>query len=254
MKKKIKMIVSDLDGTLLRTDCSLSEKTIEILAQCREEGVKVVYATGRGGSAEIRAPSHYFDGRINMNGAVARIKNDIVYKKTIPHKAAQPILIACDKYGLKTVSELCGMHYSNFDVTKEWPIIKNFKITDFSAHEIDAEKLYMVLKNPDDVAFIAQYLNNEMYLTVSRDGLVQVMHKDATKSKALAAVAGHWGIAQSEIAAFGDDLNDVDMMEYAGFGVAMENAVDEVKKAAKFSCSNNDADGVAEWINKNVLC
>ena len=189
-----------------------------------------------------------------MNGAVARIKNDIVYKKTIPYKAAQPILIACAQYGLKTASEICGMHYSNFDVTKEWPVITNFKMTDFSSHEIDAEKLYMILKTPDDADFIAQYLDNEMYLTVSRDGLAQVMHKDATKSKALAAVAEHWGIEQSEITAFGDDLNDVDMIEYSGFGVAMENAVVEIKKAAKFSCSDNDADGVAEWIIKNVLC
>jgi len=68
MDSSIKMIVTDLDGTLLRTDKTISERTKDVLRQCRKCGIKVVYATGRGGSAEQRAPSELFDGRISMNG------------------------------------------------------------------------------------------------------------------------------------------------------------------------------------------
>ena len=253
MKNRIKMIASDLDGTLLRTDKSISDYTKSTLNKCREADIKVVYATGRGGSAEHRAPSKLFDGRIVMNGAIAIADNEVVYSCLIPYKVARPLLIACHQRGLKTTSELSGMHYSNFDVFAEWQTETSFQIIDFAQHDIDAEKLYAVIRNSDDIEFIEKHLPDELYLTVSRDNLAQVMHKDATKSKAIAKLARFWDIAQSEIVAFGDDLNDIDMLSYAGIGVAMGNALDEVKAVADFVAPNNDEDGVAVWLTKNVL-
>jgi len=79
------------------------------------------------------------------------------------------------------------------------------------------------------------------------------MHKDATKSKAAASLVQFWDIASSEILAFGDDLNDIDMLSYAGIGVAMGNALDEVKAAANYICLSNDEDGVAHWIEEFIL-
>jgi Cof subfamily protein (haloacid dehalogenase superfamily) len=248
-----KMIVVDLDETLLKTDKSISEYTKNILTKCRENGIKVVYATGRGGSAESRAPSYLFDGKITMNGAIAKINDNIIYSRLIPYQIARPILIACDKYGLKTTSELSGIHYSNFNVTEEWSNITNYEIVDFNIHDIDAEKLYMVIKKPEEIEYIQKHLSKELYLTVSKDGLGQIMHKDATKSNAIEALAENWGIERSEIIAFGDDLNDIDMLKYAGISIAMENALEEVKKAAKYECLNNNEDGVAKWIEENIL-
>ena len=253
MKQKIKMIVTDLDETLLRTDKLISENTKNVLLKCRQLGFKVVYATGRGGSAEHRISSEYFDGRIIFNGAIAKVNNDIVYKKLIPYKSARSLLIACDKYGLKTASQFNGMDYSNFNVTNEWSFIKDYKIVDFSKHELDAEKIYMVVKGAEDVKFIEKNLNSDIYLTVSKDNLGQVMHKDATKSKAIAALAIKWGIDASEIIAFGDDLNDIDMLNYAGVSVAVENALPEVKAVANYTCQSNNEDGVANWLLNNLL-
>jgi predicted mannosyl-3-phosphoglycerate phosphatase (HAD superfamily) len=62
----IKLIVTDLDGTLLRTDKTISDRTKSILSKCRESGIAVIYATGRGGSAEQVAPAELFDGRIRL--------------------------------------------------------------------------------------------------------------------------------------------------------------------------------------------
>jgi hydroxymethylpyrimidine pyrophosphatase-like HAD family hydrolase len=176
-----------------------------------------------------------------------------VYNRTIPYQIAKPLLVACDKYGIKTASELSGMHYSNFNVSAEWPIITNYEIVDFSKHDIDAEKLYMIVSNPKEVKLIQKYLDDALYLTLSRDGLGQVMHKEATKSKAIAALAEKWNITNSEIVAFGDDLNDIDMLVYAGIGVAMGNAVGEVKSIADYECLTNDEDGVSEWLAKHLL-
>ena len=253
MKRRIKMIATDLDGTLLRDDKTISEYTKAVLNRCREAGIKVVYATGRGGSASRVVPSDMFDGRITMNGAIGIAGDTEVYNRLVPYEAARPVLLACHERGLKTTSELSGMHYSNFDVNAEWPFITNFEIVDFAHHALDAEKLYAVVQSPDDATFIEKLLPPELYLTVSRDGLAQVMHKDATKSKALAALAQVWGIAPAEIVAFGDDSNDIDMLIYVGVGVAMGNAVDVVKAVCEHSALSNEEDGLAGWVVENVL-
>ena len=253
MKYPIKMIVSDLDGTLLRSDKSVSEYTRSILRKCREAGIKVAYATARGGSAERVVPSEMFDARIMMNGAVAYADDGIVYNRLIPYNTARPVLLACDRRGLMTASECSGMHYTNYVVSDIWPEITNFKIVDFALHDKDAEKLYAVVNGEEDVDYIKRQLPGDLYITVSSDMLGMIMHREATKSKALAALARTWNIDAAEIAAFGDELNDIDMLSWAGFGVAMENALGEVKAAARHSCRSNDRDGVAVWIAENVL-
>jgi hydroxymethylpyrimidine pyrophosphatase-like HAD family hydrolase len=146
------------------------------------------------------------------------------------------------------------MHFSNFDVGKVWQEIERWKIVDFSTHDVDIEKINVDSVTAEIEAFINQYLTGDMYLSVARDGLGMIMHKDATKSKAVAGLARIWGVSQSEIAAFGDDTNDLDMLIYAGAGVAMGNALDEVKAAADYICDTNENDGVAKWIEENVLC
>ena len=85
------------------------------------------------------------------------------------------------------------------------------------------------------------------------DGIAMIMHNGATKSKAVAALARQWGISQSEIVAFGDHLNDIDMLTYAGIGVATSGALDEAKAAADYVCGSCDEDGVAQWIEENIL-
>ena len=253
VKSSVKMIVFDLDDTLLRTEKFISDRTRSVMAKCRDSGIKIVYATGRGGSADRIAPAALFDGRIVMNGAVAKVGDSEVYRRMIPYQTARPLLIACDRYGLKTTSELHGMHYSNFIVSDKWSGITNFKQVDFAQHDVDAEKLYAVVRSSEDALHIEKHMPDELYMVVSRNGLAQIMHKDATKAMAVAALARLLHIAPAEIVAFGDDLNDIDMLSFAGIGVAMSNAVDDVKAVCDFVCLSNDEDGPADWIEKNIL-
>jgi Cof subfamily protein (haloacid dehalogenase superfamily) len=252
MKYPIKMIVTDLDGTLLRDDKSISESTVSALMRCRESGIKVAYATGRGKSVNKVAPVELFDARITENGAVVAAGYHVLRNLYIPYKITRPILMACDSRGLKASSEDYCMHYTNFDATGLWPPT-NFEIVDFSRHEIDAQKLVFFLNSPEDEAFVEKSLPEDFYLVVGKGGIAQVMRRDAAKSKGAARLAEFWGIAQGEIAAFGDDLNDTDLLSYAGVGVAMGNAPEELKAAADFVCATNEEDGVADWIVKNLF-
>ena len=256
MKKNIKMIVTDLDGTLLREDKTVSQRTVEAFKKCREAGIKTVYATGRSGSSE-NLPGVFsesmFDGRVVNNGAIAEAGGMVIYDKKVPFGIARSFLVACDKKGLKVASQSNRMHYSNFTVTDIWSYIKNYEVVDFKTHDKDSEKIYCVNCDKNAEKFIKENLPDELYLTVARDLLGQIMHKEATKSKALAALAEYWNISKSEIVAFGDDLNDIDMLEFAGTSVAMENALDEVKKAADDICPSNEDDGIAVWLEQWVL-
>ncbi|MDR2598814.1 MAG: Cof-type HAD-IIB family hydrolase [Oscillospiraceae bacterium] len=252
-KKNIKMIVTDLDGTFLREDKTVSKRTIATFEKCRKLGIKTVYATGRAGiSLSMFSPS-LFDGRVVNNGALAEAGDEIVYIRNVPYEMARKVLTKCDKKGLRVASQSERKHYSNFVVSDVWDFITNFEIVDFETHDKDAGKLYCVDCDDNAAEFIRQNLHDELYLTVARDGLGQIMHREAIKSKALAALADFWNIDKSEIVVFGDDLNDIDMLQYAGTGVAMGNAVDEVKKIADDTCPTNEEDGIAVWLEQNVL-
>ncbi|MDR1736728.1 MAG: HAD family hydrolase [Oscillospiraceae bacterium] len=247
----IKMIVTDLDDTLLRRDKTVSEYTAEVLLRCRELGIKTVIATGRG-HPDVVAPLELFDGIIANNGANI-FEGGAELRRCIPCAEARPLLLACHEHGLRLTSQFGGIHYTNFDTAHIWPHIKDFEIVDFASHSMDSEKICAEGVSPEDADFIAQHLTDNMYLKVARDGLGMVMHKDATKSAAIAELAERWHIARREIAAFGDDLNDIDLLSYAGISVAMKNAIDEVKAAADYICDDCDNDGVAKWLAENVL-
>lgn len=249
-----KLIVTDLDGTLLKTDKTISDFTKDILSNCREKGIKIAYATGRG-NPHLILPSEMFDGRIVANGAQCFVNEKAVYECFLSAESARPLLLACHWRGLKTASQFGDWHYANHNPNTAPQIAKtdNIQIVDFNTHNIDATKVYAWVNTQDDISFIKTHLPEDAWLSVSRDGLAMVMHQNATKAKALVTLARHWNIDASEIIAFGDDHNDLDLLAYAGIGVAMGNALKDVKAASDVVCDTNDNDGVARWIEKQLV-
>jgi hydroxymethylpyrimidine pyrophosphatase-like HAD family hydrolase len=197
---------------------------------CRNVGIKTIFATGRGENSvcgvERVVPAGLFDGYILNNGALAVAGDDTVYNRFVLDEMIKPLLAVCEKMGLEH---------------------------GFSRHGMETGKFWTFDCTPEISTLIEARLGDDLHLKVARDGLGQIMHKDATKANAVAALARHWNIAQSEIVAFGDDLNDIDLLNYAGVSVAVANALDEVKDVAKYICDTNENDGVAKWLAENVL-
>jgi len=79
------------------------------------------------------------------------------------------------------------------------------------------------------------------------------MHKEATKLNAILAVAHEFKISRSEVVAFGDDVNDKEMLINLGLGVAMANSIPEIVAIADQTCDSNDNDGVAKWLDQNLI-
>jgi len=250
-KVNIKMIVLDLDGTLLNSDKKISDHSKSVIQKCREKGIKVIFATVRG-TTESVAPSELFDGCIKKSG-MAYDGDNLIYKRVMSIDNVRGLLLACDKAGLKIVAESSddGICYVNFNVSEVWE--KEHKIADFAEMKFNSDKIYMITETKEDVDIIKNNLPKGVFVFPSRNNITFISHVEAVKSKAAAALAGHWGIKQEEILCFGDDLIDIDILQYCGVGVAMGNALDEVKAAADYVCDTNDNDGVAKWIEEYVL-
>ncbi|MCL2694306.1 MAG: Cof-type HAD-IIB family hydrolase, partial [Oscillospiraceae bacterium] len=189
----VKMLVTDLDGTLLRDDKTVSERTVNTLAKCREQGIKVTYATARSDSVKMLMPTEIFDGYIITNGALAYAGEKQVYKKLIQLQTARQYLIVANEAGISIAAQLFGKHYANFNITELWSWLKN-EFTDFKDYCIETEKIYSFVENAETINFLERNLPDELYMVISRDNLAMIMHKDATKSKAVSALAGYWGI------------------------------------------------------------
>lgn len=266
MIKMIKMIVLDLDETLLRSDKTISPYTQEVLKKACEVGIKIVFATAR----PYRAIKHLMEQTacsmaVYHNGAAAVLDGETDESSRIPARDTARILQTLQaKYpGKKLAAEINDMIYANFDVLAVWgntpkekEVLEASTVkSDFSnLPDIDADKIIIEIDTEKEYEEISPLLTAELYGQLA-DGkkLCLGMHRNATKLNAIKRLANKLGIDRTEIAAFGDDYNDIEMIEYCGTGVAMGNAIEEVRQAADAVTATNNEDGVARYIEKYIL-
>ena len=125
-------------------------------------------------------------------------------------------------------------------------------ITDFS-DGIKNDALYLDGNVGKLTVDITDGFSEVRAVTYSDVSLVTIVHREATKLNALIAVERALNITTNEIVAFGDDYSDVDWLSYCVNSVAVANAIDEVKAVANYVCGDCDDDGVAKWLEENVI-
>lgn len=251
------MIVTDLDRTLLRDDKTISADSADVLKQCRERGLRVVFATAR----LYRMVEEYVhdvpvDAVIGINGAGIWIDGERRVHHSIPADTAVPVLQTLHRrYPEKTLSyERDDQLHVNFDL----PIALNRKEPawiDFDAlpmKDMDCIIAH-ILNEPHHVDEIVQMLPESMYGHVAAGKLLHIMDRRATKRAALIWLGQQWNIPSHQMVAFGDDNNDVAMLRFVGWGVAVDNALQVVKDAADEICPSNSTDGVAHWLNEHII-
>jgi len=116
----IKMVVTDLDETLLRTDKSISKYTVDVINKVRQRGIKFIFATARGGSAKTLVDYELFDGYVLLNGAKAFVDNRLIYERTISADIFIPFLRELSHRNFMVAAEVEGIHYANFKVNEKW--------------------------------------------------------------------------------------------------------------------------------------
>lgn len=261
----IKLIAIDLDGTLLRNDLTISPRAQEAITRATERGVCVTLATGR-----MFASALPFACELNLNlplityqGALVKYADGrVVYHKPLSIKKAKAVVDFILPYGYHLNVYINDELYMG----KDSPEGKRYaSISKVPVHLVDnlpdiitqgPTKLLVIAKE-EQLDMLAGDLGdcfgNSINITKSSPYFLEIGNKEATKGRALKKLALSMGLNASQVMAIGDSWNDLDMIEYAGLGVAMANAQPEVKKAARYVTCNNDDDGVAEAIEKWVL-
>ena len=255
----IKMIVCDLDGTLLNSDKDVSARTVEVLERCCAKGLVIAIATARSECASQRAivPVRP-DVTITSGGAVVKHKGEVLHEALISLDITNALLARLMSesdvkfISVPTAEGFLVDHPVNPAETG-WRDYLHAKHVDFTQiKHLQAEKIVPFLPRELAISIAAEF--DDVVLTLfTGEEWVQFACKTATKFNGIVAVAKQLGIDMVQIAAFGDDLNDLEMLEKCGFGVAMDNAIPEVKAVADFVTASNNDDGVALWLEENVL-
>lgn len=252
---QIRMIATDLDGTLLRRDKTISDYTASVLHRLREKGILFVAATAR----PVRTlredlPFLKIDAGAFHNGAALWKNGERIGGFGIENADAIARRILAGQPH-SHISVECGeILYANFDAGTIWKDIAYVPTADFA--EISgktADKIIVEADSIEKVRAIEHYLPEHAYAQLCEGRLALCMHRLATKPDALRAIAASFGVEMAQVAAFGDDHNDIAMLNACGRGIAVANAIDEVKAAADELTFSNEEDGVARWIEQNIL-
>lgn len=276
MRADIRLIATDLDGTLLDSQKRFTKRTINAIRQAVENGVVFVPATGR----SVRLVPDYIKGHdfvrqiITLNGAriIDLERQTDIAVNVLDNRTALDIMEFLD--GLPVIYECC------FDNLNQMGAAHKAKIADFTVDEVTYEMLLKErMQVPDlkqavtrwggpvqkvqfyfpDITMKPCYLElmqrqfPRISVVSSIVNNVEMTHKKANKGDALLTVCDYLGIDPSQAMAFGDDLNDLGMIRAAGVGVAMGNAYEAVKLEADLVAPTCDEDGVAKVIEELCL-
>ena len=254
--ENISIILSDLDGTLFRDDKSISDFTKETIRQAQAKGILFGICTSR---AKINAVK-FLDGiepdiLITNGGGIVYYQDKKIYNCEFTVEEIRKLIEAAfEVFGKDIVISADNEHalYSN---SREELGDKFWTFNDFSDFRETCMKMCIESLDKEKIEKVASVIGLDEidYLPFSDIPWYKLSKKAATKEKAIEALCRHLNIKSSEIAAFGDDFNDIGMLTLCGKGIAMENAIAEVKDAAGEVCASNEKDGVAKWIKENLL-
>ena len=267
----IKLIAIDLDGTLLNSKKEISVRNKETLAQAKAAGVKIVICTGR----PLAAIGIYLDTlnlrdngdySITFNGGLVQ-KNDtgkIIEKATMPLENVQdlyelakslnvPLDILSD--GLVLQLPTTQDHESLYSQLNKLLTYESYELAQLTADRIYNKAVIAVDQTylDEQIKKIPSAFYDRYEIIKTRSNLLEFMPKGITKAYGISLLARDLGIKQDEIMTIGDEENDLPMIEYAGLGVAMANAIPLVKEAADVVTDTNDQDGVAKAVEKYIL-
>jgi Cof subfamily protein (haloacid dehalogenase superfamily) len=243
---------SDLDDTLLRSDGTVSPRTEAAIAAWLATGRRFVIATGRPPrSVGDRLPDLLQQVPwICYNGAEIRHAGDVLYQRFIP-EATLPALIEriLDEHPDATVGieidDTLWLNRPRRSRTEQQN--PRHRIADLrTVAHLPTAKVLVFSERLDEVMAVFDVLPEGVRLMPSgRYQFVQLMAHGADKVHALDHLLAQWGQTLANVVAFGDDINDVDLLRAAGLGVAVANAFPAARDAADCLTASNDEDGVA---------
>ncbi|HML32360.1 Cof-type HAD-IIB family hydrolase [Sporomusa sphaeroides] len=262
----IKLVALDLDDTLLNSKLAVSPRACEAIRQAVAQGVTVTIATGRMyRSALPYARQLGLDVPIiTYNGALIKscLSGEVLLDQPIERKLSQQVLALCKERGWYIQNYVRDELYVEKinQYAEQYSRLAAVPVTAVGDRLYDGEESsnkMLIMSTPEGIVEIYDIckalFGNQLSIAISKPTYLEITDPLANKGRALAFLADKLGIKKEETMAVGDSGNDVDMLKYAGWSVAMGNASAAVKAIARLETLANDADGVAEAIEKYVL-
>lgn len=255
----MKLIVTDLDGTLLNKEKKVSQKNCEVLNRVhKEKNVELVIASGRD-IYSIKEVTNCLkvDYHICFNGAKIYRRGELIYRDSMPEHVCEDILKKGRELDLEfTATKEDTVYYTKLDneYTRHLEKTKHLKLKHVNRDERVSEGFEKIVftGSADKFKVVREYAERKYgeFINIfgSGDDVIDIVSKNCNKGEAVKRVAKDLGISCSEVMAFGDNENDLSMLDLVGCPVIMGNAKPEYKKSSYNKTSTNEESGVGEFV------
>lgn len=260
-----KIVFSDIDGTFIRTDHSLSEKHAAAVRKLLEQKIPFVLVSARMPEAiypitrsiDVKTPV------ISYSGALVLTRDEnVLYSKTLDEKSARSVITEIEKLWGDRVSlnyyagrewyveSIDARIQRESDTTTVTPKIARFNTLPSSGilpHKI------LVMSEPPFGEEMEKILGEEfpqLNVVRSSNHLLEIMARGVTKATGIESMLQHYGISKDDAIAFGDNYNDREMLQYVGLSVAMGNSPDDIKSLATEVTDSNNDDGIYNFLRR----
>lgn len=252
---KVKLIVTDMDGTLLNSNNEVSPRFFKLFESLKNRKIHFVAASGRQYHSiidkldaiknEITIVAE--NGGITKQGNETLLVNDLSWDYCLKAiEILRPInntnIVLCGEKSayVETTDEkfisIFSNYYSKYTIVEDLTKVTNDQFFKIAAYHYDSSEKYIY---PE-----VEHLNEEMQVIVSGKNWLDISQKNANKGVALKMLQQKFGVTKEETMVFGDYNNDLQMLKLADFSYAMKNAHPKVKEIANFETNSNDNNGV----------
>lgn len=270
MKNDKKILVLDIDGTLVNSKKEITEETLKYLMKIQEEGHIVALASGRPYPgmkkyAEEIGLDKFGGYALSFNGGkiIDCSTGETVFEKCIPNRFAKIIYEYAVEHGLGMVTYKDGTVITGTEIDEymQYEARLNYmplhKVDDFVTY-VDFDMIKCLLTAQPDAAEgfeieLREMLKDDLNVFRSEPYFIEITRKGVDKAESLEALLNKIGIKRENSICCGDGFNDLTMVKYGGVGVAMDNAQQIVKDNADYITASCDDDGIVEVIKKFIL-
>ncbi|OSY87149.1 haloacid dehalogenase [Tenacibaculum holothuriorum] len=262
---KVKMVVTDMDGTLLDSNHNVSDEFWNLFPKLKANNIHFVAASGRQYHSMVHKLQAIKDDIhiIAENGGITQFRDQLLDTESLDFKYVKEILpvlrkvenvliVLCakDKAYIDTKNEefiaFFKQYYTQYEIVEDLTKLENVEVFKIAVRHMESSETYIL-------PFIKELHNHkDILLKISGQHWLDISSIKTNKGNALEKLQKRLGVTIEGTMAFGDYNNDLEMLQKAYFSFAMENAHPNVKETARFSTKTNDENGV-EYILEKVI-
>ena len=246
MRKWTSALAIDLDGTLLSSDRTIAPSTLRAIRDLADSGYLVIVSTARPVRAVKALTPEWFDEFYwaICGGAWIVHGGQVLHRSEIPYGDAVQLVSRFVDRGIRAQVEADDTLYSDAEIPSGY-IGGRRPLQDYP--RIDACKVIAFVDSEAEIDEVRKLLPHRLSMVVTDGGtLIQIAPKDCSKLTAVQTILTEQGLHLQDLIAFGDDNNDIELLDAAGCAVAVANATAALQKVADYVTGSNDEDGVGE--------